>query len=86
MELLAAITGLRELKGDQLQVVVVSDSKYVVDSVNKGWLASWVKKGLRTRKTQTYGAKWCRYWKNTNPCFNGLKGTITILKTRGVML
>ena len=31
MELLAAITGLRELKGDQLQVVVVSDSKYVVD-------------------------------------------------------
>ena len=43
MELLAVIVGLEALKKPCL-VKVVSDSKYVVDSISKGWLDNWVAK------------------------------------------
>jgi ribonuclease HI len=36
------IAGLEALKKDGLKVVVYSDSKYVVDSVEKGWLNTWI--------------------------------------------
>ncbi len=44
MELLAVIVGLEALTKDNLTVLVVSDSKYVVDSVSKGWVFGWEKK------------------------------------------
>ncbi|MCH8554881.1 MAG: ribonuclease HI [Schleiferiaceae bacterium] len=50
MELLAVIVGLETLKRDGLNVVVVSDSKYVIDSVTKGWVFGWVKKGFAGKK------------------------------------
>jgi len=74
MELLAAITGLQELKGDQLQVVVVSDSKYVVDSVNKGWLASWVKKGFKDKKNPDLWRKMVPLLEKHKPAFEWVKG------------
>lgn len=49
MELLAVIRGLELLK-KPCSVTVFSDSKYVVDSVSKGWLQGWVQKGLEKRK------------------------------------
>jgi ribonuclease HI len=56
MELLAVIAGLEAIKKTGVPVVVISDSKYVVDSVEKGWIWNWQKKkGLRTRPTSTYG-------------------------------
>lgn len=42
MELMAVIAGLEALKKDGLKVVIYSDSKYVVDSVEKGWLNNWI--------------------------------------------
>jgi ribonuclease HI len=42
MELMAVIAALEALKKDGLKVVVYSDSKYVVDSVEKGWLNTWI--------------------------------------------
>jgi len=44
MELLAVIRGLEALKKDGLNVTIFSDSKYVVDSVTKGWVFNWNKK------------------------------------------
>lgn len=46
MELTAAIEGLAALK-EPCHVVLTSDSKYLVDAVNKGWLAGWQKKGWK---------------------------------------
>ena len=43
MELMAVIRGLEALK-EPCSVTVTSDSKYVVDAFNKGWLDNWVKK------------------------------------------
>ena len=42
MELTAVIEGLSALK-EPCRVMLTTDSKYVVDSVNKGWLYSWKK-------------------------------------------
>ncbi len=50
MELLAVIAGLEALTKVNLEVTVYSDSKYVVDSVEKGWLWGWVKKDFKDKK------------------------------------
>src|SRR5690606_36195299 len=50
MELLAAIEGLRKLKKDNLSVKIFSDSKYVVDAVENGWVFKWEKIGFKDKK------------------------------------
>ncbi|MCZ6900554.1 MAG: ribonuclease HI [Bacteroidetes bacterium] len=50
MELLAVIKGLEALKGTGHQVTVYSDSKYVVDSVEKAWIWNWQTKGFKGKK------------------------------------
>ena len=71
MELLAVIQGLRELKSDKVEVVVVSDSKYVVDAINKGWLFSWVKKGFKDKKNPDLWRQLLPLLKNITPLFSG---------------
>jgi len=46
MELSAVLNALQLLK-EPCRVTVVSDSKYVVDAVEKGWLQSWQRNGWR---------------------------------------
>ncbi|MGP8216993.1 MAG: ribonuclease HI [Bacteroidia bacterium] len=50
MELLSVIVALESLKKDNLHVTICSDSKYVVDAVNKGWVFGWNKKGFKGKK------------------------------------
>lgn len=46
MELLAAIVGLEALK-EPCKVMLYSDSKYLTDAINKGWLRSWESRGWK---------------------------------------
>ena len=46
MELTAAIEGLKALK-EACKVRLYSDSQYLVNAINKGWLENWKKKGWR---------------------------------------
>lgn len=64
MELLAVIRGLQALKRPGLEVSIYSDSQYVVNSVEKGWLAGWVKKGFKGKKNQDL---WEEYLKAAAP-------------------
>lgn len=50
MELLAVIAGLEALTTNEYPVKIYSDSKYVVDAINKGWLKSWEKIGFKKKK------------------------------------
>ena len=50
MELLAVIVGLEALKRPGMNVTIYSDSRYVVDSVEKGWIWGWIKKGFSGKK------------------------------------
>jgi len=45
MELMACIVGLGKLKRHPLKVKLISDSKYVVDGIRRGWAKSWRKNG-----------------------------------------
>jgi len=47
MELLAVIKGLECLK-ESYNVVLYSDSQYVVDAFNQKWIESWIANGWRT--------------------------------------
>ena len=46
MELMAAITALEMLK-EPCEVTLTSDSKYMIDSITKGWAVSWRAKGWK---------------------------------------
>ncbi len=50
MELLAVIVGLEALKLPGQKVTVYSDSRYVVDPVEKHWLLGWEKIGFKNKK------------------------------------
>lgn len=45
MEIRAVIEGLKAMKKFDIPVIVYSDSLYVVNSINKGWLEGWAKNG-----------------------------------------
>src|SRR5580692_4875808 len=50
MELMAVIAALQQLNRDGLDITIYSDSAYVVDAVEKGWVFGWVKKGFKDKK------------------------------------
>jgi ribonuclease HI len=50
MELIAVIIGLEALKKENSSVTIYSDSKYVVDAVEKKWVFSWQKIGFKNKK------------------------------------
>lgn len=50
MELLAVIIGLEAIKWDYMNVKVVTDSMYVVNSVKKGWVFNWEKNNFKDKK------------------------------------
>lgn len=49
MELISVINALKALKKKNLEIIVYSDSKYVVNSINKGWLLNWEKQKFQNR-------------------------------------
>lgn len=50
MELLAVIEGLKSIKKKEIPVTVFSDSQYVVNAVEKGWLNNWIKTNFKGGK------------------------------------
>lgn len=74
MELLAVITGLETIKKDGWDVLIYSDSKYVVDAVEKGWIWQWEKKGFKKKKNIDLWKRFIPLFKKHNVKFKWLKG------------
>ncbi len=74
MELLAVIAGLEALKKEGADVTVYSDSKYVVDAVEKGWLFGWVKKGFKGKKNPDLWKRFLTVYKKHKVKFKWIKG------------
>jgi ribonuclease HI len=74
MELLAVIKGLEALKQDGLEVVIYSDSRYVVDSVVKGWVWGWVKKGFKGKKNEDLWRRLIAVYNKHKVKFQWVKG------------
>lgn len=74
MELLAVIVGLEKLKNSNMKVLVVSDSKYVVDSVVKKWVLGWEKKGFVGRKNADLWKRFLLVYRKHQVDFKWIKG------------
>ena len=61
MELMAVIIGLEKLINPGTEIKIFSDSKYVVDAVQKNWLFAWEKKSFKDKKN---GDLWKRFLKS----------------------
>jgi len=59
MELWAVITGLAVLKKEAQSVNIFSDSRYVVDALEKGWLTKWLKTNFKGKKNADL---WKTFW------------------------
>jgi ribonuclease HI len=59
MELMAVIAGLEALKKDGVRLKIYSDSQYVVNSVEKGWLKNWIATDFKGGKKNK--DLWLRY-------------------------
>jgi len=74
MELLAVIVGLEKLKTPGTSVLVVSDSKYVVDSVVKNWVFGWEKKGFAGKKNPDLWKRFLKIYRQHKVDFKWVKG------------
>tara|TARA_Y100000746_G_scaffold219795_1_gene217629 strand:- start:112 stop:564 length:453 start_codon:yes stop_codon:yes gene_type:complete len=73
MELMAVIIGLESLN-QKCNVLIYSDSKYVVDSVEKAWLFGWEKKGFKGKKNQDLWKRFLAVYKSHNIKLKWVKG------------
>jgi ribonuclease HI len=74
MELLAVIVGLEAIKKDGIPVTVFSDSKYVVDAVEQGWLWNWEKKNFAKKANPDLWKRFIPLYKKYKPKFKWIKG------------
>lgn len=74
MELLAVIVALENLKTNDIEVTVFSDSKYVVEAVEKKWLSNWELKGFKGKKNPDLWKRFLSVYKNLNVKFVWVKG------------
>jgi ribonuclease HI len=74
MELLAVIVGLEALKRPKSNVVVYTDSKYVADAVEKGWLFLWEAKAFKKKKNPDLWIRFLKVYRNHIVRFVWIKG------------
>lgn len=74
MELLAVCIGLESLKNLNQEVIIFSDSKYVIDSIEKKWVFGWVKKGFAGKKNKDLWLRFLQSYKLHQVKFTWVKG------------
>jgi ribonuclease HI len=74
MELLSVIVALETLKKPGSIVTIYSDSKYVVDSVEKGWVFKWEKKYFAGKKNADLWQRFLRVYPKHKIKFHWVKG------------
>ena len=74
MELLAVIKGLEAIRWKNAEVHVYSDSSYVVNAINKGWLEGWVRKGFAKVKNPDLWMRFAPLMHKHRVAFHWIKG------------
>ena len=74
MELMAVIAGLEQIKTSGQQVMVYSDSKYIIDSVEKKWVFGWVSKGFAGKKNKDLWLRFLSIYNLQQVKFTWVKG------------
>lgn len=71
---MAVIEGLEALKIAGSKVVVYTDSKYVADSVEKGWLFNWESKAFKKKKNPDLWIRFLKVYRKHNVRIVWIKG------------
>lgn len=74
MELMAVIAGLEALKITGSKVVIYTDSKYVADSVEKGWVFQWETKAFKKKKNNDLWIRFLKIYRKHNVRIVWIKG------------
>lgn len=74
MELMAVIAALETLKKEDLNIVIFTDSKYIADAVEKGWLFNWIKKSFKGKKNKDLWMRFFSLYKKHKIQFRWVKG------------
>jgi ribonuclease HI len=74
MELLAVITALESLKVEGIPVTIYSDSEYVINAIEKGWLWNWEKKNFAKKANPDLWQRYIPLHKKYKPRFVWVRG------------
>ena len=74
MELMAVIVGLEAIKRENAEVIVYSDSTYVVKAVNEGWVFGWEKKNFEKRANPDLWIRFLKVYRQHRVRFIWIKG------------
>jgi ribonuclease HI len=74
MELMAVIAALQMLTRTNLDIIIYTDSAYIVNSVEKKWLFGWVKKGFAGKKNEDLWRMFLQEYKKHQIKFVWVKG------------
>ncbi len=78
MELMAVIVGLEMLKQPQCDVTIYSDSKYVIDAIEKKWVFNWVKNRFKGKKNADLWLRFLEVYRKHHVKFVWVKGHANI--------
>ena len=74
MELLAVIIALENIKKEGSATTVYSDSKYVIDAVEKKWVFGWEKKNFNKKKNPDLWIRFLKIYRKQKVSFIWVKG------------
>jgi len=78
MELLAVITALKALKKPGSNVHIYTDSKYVSDAINLGWVFNWEKKSFKKKKNIDLWKRFLELYRQHNVSISWVEGHANI--------
>jgi ribonuclease HI len=74
MELMAVIAALKALNKEGLNITIFSDSSYVVNAVEKGWLQGWLRINFKGKKNPDLWKEYAELARKHNVRFVWVKG------------
>lgn len=74
MELMAVIVGLEALKRPGSKVIVYTDSRYVADAVEKGWVFQWESKNFKKKKNPDLWKRFLEIYRKHKVRFIWIRG------------
>jgi ribonuclease HI len=74
MELLAVIVALERVKKENSEITIYSDSKYVVDAIEKKWVFSWEKINFKKKKNPDLWIRFLKAFRKQKVSFIWVKG------------
>ncbi len=74
MELMAVIVGLEAIKVPNIPITIYSDSKYVVEAVEKRWVYTWLRNNFKDKKNEDLWRRFILIYEKYRVKFVWIKG------------